>query len=307
MKVARRLVAAGGVGLAILVGVAISVDAARVGGPQRFRPYNVVVVVLDTSMSFQQPSREPGVVGKVLFAEALGAVQRYLGEASTRRERRREGEDLYFIVAADAASQLIWSGSRQALTGLTPEVLRDKLAVRKQFALCTDVGAALNAAAAIVSEHARASERVVLIFSDLITEPPVGSYSRCAKPTGAPPADIRWDLLSEASLGFYFVSKEFAYGRPDQQWMDELSRRGIAARFLDSAQTLTAGIDITPPPPARRRTTEKERAEGEALGGLLPALARLAITGFAGLLAIAVGVILLTWLRGRRRRPARVA
>jgi Mg-chelatase subunit ChlD len=76
----------------------------------RFRPHNVVVIVLDTSESFQRPSRERGVEGKVLFVEALGVVQRYLAEASKRRERRKEGEDQYFIVAADAASQLMWSG-----------------------------------------------------------------------------------------------------------------------------------------------------------------------------------------------------
>src|SRR5438309_2663509 len=67
----------GGVTIATLVSTGGAATEARgpdSGGVPRFRPYNVVVIILDTSESFQRPSREPGVLGKVLFVEALGVV-----------------------------------------------------------------------------------------------------------------------------------------------------------------------------------------------------------------------------------------
>lgn len=308
MTMTRRHFVAAGFACGLLAADGSVAHAQSLTGTRatRFRPYNVVVIVLDTSESFQRPSRERGVEGKVLFVEALGVAHRYLAEASKRRERRKEGEDQYYIVAADAASQLIWSGSRQALVGLTADALKDKLTVRKQFANCTDIAGALNAAASIVQEHVRASDKIVLTFSDLVSEPPLDSYSRCAKATGTPPADIRWEMLAEASLGFYFVSKEFAYGRPDKQWTDELARRGLNAKFLDAAQTLTATIDIAPPPPARRRMTDKERIDAEgsvgALAGNLWTVARFALAGLAGFVALVGGAVAVGRFRARSRQ-----
>jgi hypothetical protein len=113
-------------------------------------------------------------------------------------------------------------------------------------------------------------------------------------------------MLAEASLGFYFVSKEFTYGRPDKQWTDELARRGLNAKFLDAAQTLTATIDIAPPPPARRRMTDKERADAEGsvgvLAGNLWTVARFALAGLVGFVALVGGAVALGWLRARGRQ-----
>jgi len=307
-----RLVVALGLGTA-LAGAHLPADAGGVTGRRavRFRPYNVVVIVLDTSESFQRPAREPGIEGKVLSVEAFAVVERYLKAAAERRQRRPDGSDQYFLVAADAASQLIWSGSREALAGLTPEVLRSKLVARKQFAQCTDIEAALNTAAVILRDHERASEKVVLTFSDLIHEPPVGDYARCAKPSGAPPAGIRWDLLQEASLGFYFVSKEFKYGRPDEAWRKELERRAVRAKFLDAAQTLTADVDVVPPPPARRTPTADEVKEAKtSFDGLIARLGSLltyAAVGLGAILALAGGAIFVARRRGQRRQDGRNA
>jgi hypothetical protein len=309
MSRSRRLVLAAVLGLGVVAALAQDGRAETPPGPVRQRvarpaPYNVVVVILDTSESFQRPSRQPGVEGKVLLAEALKVLHRLLDEAARQKRRRTDGTDQYFLVAADAASQVIWSGIREELAHLTPEILATKLAVRKQFAGCTDLEAALNEAAAILGEHPGAAESYVLTFSDLLHEPPRGSYSRCALPSGEPPAGIRWEDLAEASLGFYFVSKDFPH-RPDQKWRAELARRGLAARFLDAAQTLTADVSLTPPAPARYRPTAAEaetaRTKLTHLKGWLSTAVWYGAACVAAAMATMIGGILL------RRRTARSA
>ncbi len=295
---------AGALGLALLLGLtAAGCAPGRLQG--RPAPYNAVVVVLDTSDSFRRPWRQPGLDGKIPVQEALGVVQRLFQEAAAERQRRTAGKDQYFLVAADGASQLIWSGTREQLSRLTPEALATALDVRRAYAACTDLEAALNEAAVIVHAHPDA-ERWVLVFSDLLHEPPRGSYAACVAPSGEPPAGIRWDELAGARLGFYFVSKAFPY-RPDRHWRAELERRGLRAIFLDAPQTLTAGVAVTPPPPARYRVTEGDvRAAQEQLAWLRTALWRVAWYGAAGgRLVLGAFIGGLAWRRrrlaGRRR------
>src|SRR5207244_1223590 len=140
----------------------------------------------------------------------------------------------YYIVAADAASQAIWSGTREQLAELTPDAVARKLVVRRQFANCTDIEAALNEAASILRQHADATEKFMLVFSDLLHEPPRQSWRDCAPATGEPPAGIDWDAFLDVRLGFYFVSKKFEY-RPDAKWRREIEKRGLPAEVLDDA------------------------------------------------------------------------
>lgn len=257
-------------------------------------PYNLVVIVLDTSVSFQVPSREPGVEGKVLSAEALGVVQQFFKEGANQKRRRTEAEDQYTLVAADAASQVIWSGTRKQLVELTPDVLATKLAVRKQFAQCTDLETALNAAAEVLRKHPEAAEKYVLTFSDLLHEPPVSSWRQCARPSGEPPAGIDWETLGQARLGFYFISKDFRY-RPDAKWPAELKRRGLTADFLDAAQTLTGRMDLSPPAPAVYKPSQEQvdeareritRAKGrfvQVVGYLLGTVGLVMVAMFGGI------------------------
>ncbi len=220
-------------------------------------PYNLVLIILDTSKSFQIPSRQPGVEGKVLAQEALRLVQDLVRQGAVQKRRRTEGQDRYVLIAADAASQVIWSGTQSQLLELTPEVLATKLAVRRQFAGCTDIKAALNEAARVMRQHPKAAEVYVLTFSDLLHEPPREGWSDCLPPSGEPPEGIEWDTLGRAHLGFYFVSKDFRY-RPDAKWRAALERQGLTADFLDAAQALTERPALTPPPPARYQPTPAE-------------------------------------------------
>ena len=230
-------------------------------------PFNVVVIVLDCSISFRVPSKAPGMKGKVLALEALHTVQQLFHDGAKQKRRRTDGRDLYYLIVADAASQLIWSGTRDQLALLTPDALAQKLAVRDQFTTCTDLEAALNEAAAILRKHPEASESYVLTFSDLLHEPPVKGWQKCAPKSGDPPRGIDWHTLSRAHLGFYFVSKDFPY-RPDAKWKAELERRGLQADFFDAVQALSAGIVLSPPQLAVYKPTKEQVlvAQGQAQG-----------------------------------------
>lgn len=255
-------------------------------------PYNLVIIIMDASGSFRVPSRAPGMKGKILAEEALHIVQQLFRDTANQKRRRTDGHDIYYIIAADAASQTIWTGTREQLAEITPQELARKLAIRAEFGNCTDLESALNEAGTVVRQHPQAADIYLLTFSDLLHEPPQNSYRKCKSPTGEPPRGIEWKALAHTRLGFYFVSKQFPY-RPDQKWKAELERQGLHAEFLDAAQALSAGVTLNPPPPAEYKATDaqiqdaRRRAEqlkSDASTGL-KAFGILSIVGIAGLFA----------------------
>jgi hypothetical protein len=262
-------------------------------------PFNLVIIVLDASRSFRIPSKAPGIKGKILADEALHIVQQLFRDTANQKRRRTDGHDVYYLVAADAASQTIWSGTREQLAEITPQELARKLAIREQFANCTDLEAALNAVATIIRQHPQAAEVYVLTFSDLLHEPPHNSYQKCQPPTGEPPRGIEWKAFTHAQLGFYFVSQEFRY-RPDLKWKAELQRQGLRAEFLDAAQALSAGVTLHPPAPAEYKPTDAQVQDARRRMKELEDKASGAFTYF-GILSIAAIVGLFVWV-GRKRQ-----
>lgn len=267
-------------------------------------PFNLVIVVVDASRSFRVPSKAPGIKGKVLADEALRIVQQLFRDTANQKRRRTDGHDLYYIVAADAASQIIWAGTREQLTELTPQELARKFAVREQFANCTDLEAAMNEVAAICRKHSEAAEVFLLTFSDLVHEPPQKNWRTCAPPTGEPPRAIDWKTLSRAHLGFYFVSKEFPY-RPDAKWKLELERRGLQADFFDAAQALSAGVTLNPPPPAVYKLTQAQVETARTQAASLTHTVVSALTWFTMLSAASIAALFVWVSRKRRSASAR--
>jgi hypothetical protein len=284
-----------------LAAAASGAQAAAERRPAYVAPYNAVVIVLDTSISFQIPSRAPGLEGKVLSAEALRLVQRYVQEGAEQRRRRSDGQDIYHIVAADAASQAIWSGTRELLSELTPDTVARKLVVRRQFANCTDIEAALNEAGRLLRRHADATEKFLLVFSDLLAEPPRKSWSDCAPPSGDPPAGIDWDAFRDARIGLYFVSKKFEH-RPDLKWRREIEKRGLRAELLDEAQSLTDRLVLSPPPAATYRPTRTQVETAARNLVTVKNLATQAAMWGGGLIGLAVMGLLAYVQYARRRR-----
>lgn len=270
-------------------------------------PYNLVVVVLDSSISFQIPVTGSDMKGRVPVNEAIQVVQRLFDASSAERRRRNVAEDRYVIVAVDAASQVIWRGDRKALVALNGDALTKMLQVRRQFAHCTDYASGMNAAARVIRENADATNFYVVTFGDLIHEPPTTSYRACAAPTGNPPATIDWDTLQYASLGFYFVSTDFKL-RPNQHWPELLESHDIYADFKDMAQTMTQALELPPPPRAVYRPTQEQVNEGEKrwerMKGFGLTAAKSALAGIGVVVALLFGFVV--WAR-RRAAAGQVA
>lgn len=286
-----------------IVGARVYADT-RVPATVDAPPFNLVIVVLDASRSLRVPSRAPGIKGKVLADEGLRMVQEFFRDSANQKRRRTDGHDLYYIVAADAASQVIWSGTREQLSELTPQELARKLTVREQFANCTDLEAAMNEVAAICQKHPEAAEVYVLTFSDLLHEPPQKSWRKCAQPSGEPPTGIDWKTLSRAHLGFYFVSKDFPH-RPDAKWKLELERRGLQADFFDAAQALSAGLTLSLPPPAVYKPTQAQVETARTRAASLTHTVVSTLTWFT-MLSVAGIAALFVWVsRTRRSASAR--
>lgn len=263
-------------------------------------PYNFVAIVMDFTVSFRLPSKAPGLKGRVFALDALQLVQQFLRDAAKQARRRTDGRDVYAIVALDAASQTIWIGSRDQLSELTADNLKEKLAARDAFKWCTDIEAAFGAVADLFRTYSNASEKYVLVFSDLINEPPQRAWNKCAPPSGDPPKGIDWNALITTRLGFYFATKDFPH-RPDVKWRADLERRGLHAEFLDAAQAVTAGVTLNPPPPAVYKPTQEEAAIARARVEGLSHTAIRAVTFLIGMLIMSI-TALFAWVIWTRRR-----
>ncbi len=266
-------------------------------------PYNVVCIILDCSFSMQMPSKEPGIEGRVLSEEALASIQHYVEREADQVRGRHHGEDQYYLVAADAASQIIWTGGREEFLELDREALASMLSIRRQFAKCTDLGMAFSEAAIALQNHPDATGRYLLVFSDLINEAPRNSYSDCHQMSGEPPEDLDWATLSDADLHFYFVSKDFRY-RPDVKWRSALARRGLSAEFRDVAQTLTQPLSLQPPGPATYKPSQQEIEQARVRFMALKTWTKRA--GFYGLVSVGLGFSgIAAYLAIARRRGRR--
>lgn len=263
-------------------------------------PYNLVAVVMDFTVSFRLPSKVPGLKGRVFAQEALQLVQQFLRDAAKQPRRRNEGRDVYAIVALDAASQTIWTGTRDQLSELTADNLKQRLAARDAFKWCTDVEAAFNEVVALFHKYSSASEKYLLVFSDLINEPPQRAWNKCASPSGEPPKGIDWSALKTGRLGFYFAAKDFPH-RPDVKWRLELDRRGLQAEFLDTAQALSAGVTLSPPSPAIYKPTQEEMAVARARVEGLSNTVISAVAFLIGLVVVSIAS-LFGWVIWTRRR-----
>lgn len=266
-------------------------------------PYNHVVVLLDASRSFWGPSREKGTANRVPGEEALRLLQEYSGVAAAAPTRRGEGMDHYTIIAVDAHPDVIWDGSRLQLAQLTPERLREMLAMRDEFALATDIGAAFEEAARAFRHQEAATNRILISFCDLINEKPTTSFRAATPPSGNPPSDIDWENFRDVTMGYYFASTDFRY-QPDRKWRDALEKNGFMMKpgtILSFSQVLTSGIKIEPPARANAKV------DTEKAGRIRENLTFYAVSGGKVLLTVlalfALGTFGLPWLaRAEKKR-----
>ncbi len=211
---------------------------------QKHKPFNRVVIIIDSSGTFRGHQ-----------FEAIEKVKGFLKEMAKRKERRYEGKDQIYIISLDAKPEVVWAGQRGQLMQLTEKRLSELFSNRERYAYCTDVATAFNLAAHKLNREPLPTAKWLFVFSDLIDEPVV-SGNKCKTPgkPSLPPEKIRWDILKDVAVMVFWA--------PDIQimaWEEALADKGLTIRFYDEAEA--SNVELLPPPKARKRMTEEERVE----------------------------------------------
>ena len=206
---------------------------------------NRVVVILDGSGSFKK--RQP---------EALERTVTLLEEiAKTRLHRWESGADEIAIIGLDALPEVIWKGNLKKLKAMDRKTWTERMKARSaDFSMCTDVGEAFRLAARQLEGNPRYVSKYLLVFSDLIDEPPTTSVCRCRKANGNPPAGFPWKALKDVSVSVFWMP-------PNQvlTWRRAIRAHGLEKTFTLYSDAESAKVAISPPPRPEVKVTEEDR------------------------------------------------
>jgi hypothetical protein len=246
-------------------------------------PFNRVVLALDASGSF-----------KGRQSDALNSAMTLLDEMSQRRKRRWEKADEIVVISLDAMPEVIWKGGVNQLKDSTPDQWVERFKARSDFQGCTDVMAAFRLAADQLEATPVPTERYLMVFSDLIHEPPQGASLACQKPKSPslPSEDFPWDRFRDVAvsvLGVPVIQK--------MAWSQAAKKAGLKYFQLYSSSE-SAQAKLQAPPEAKRKVSEAENAETVAKA---QAWAR---TGGVVLLYVFAGLCLIPAFRVLVRRFA---
>lgn len=254
----------------------------------REKPFNRVVIGIDASGSY-----------KGRQAEAVGKAKALLEDLSKRRVRRWEQADQVILVSLDAMPEVIWRGDSKALQQADESVWLSQFRGRSDYAKCTDVAAFFALAAELFAAEPLPTERYLVVFSDLVAEPPLKSPATCRRPvpTAELTQDIPWDALAEVSTTVFWVpvTQKLAWSRIVQE-------KGLNSKFRLYTESESTGKPLTAPNPAKRKISEEQRAETrQAAASVLWGFAILAVVLVALMTGALVAMAMLARRRGGRR------
>jgi hypothetical protein len=212
-------------------------------------PSNKVVLIVDGSGSY-----------KPRQAEAVRRAVALLDEMSQTRLHRWETEtDRISIISLDAMPELLWSGSLQELKAMESKGWTERFSARKDLSSCTDVARAFQLAVQHLDGDPRYVSKYLIIFSDLIHEPPTKSVRTCQKPVYGPPEDLPWEGLKDVSITVFWVPSDQKF-----IWRQTTEKLGLASNFALYTESESPAVKIAPPPRPVIKTTEEDRAKDRA-------------------------------------------
>lgn len=235
-----------------IVGIALAALLSVVGlvsshADAREKPFNRIVIGVDASGSY-----------KGRQAEALEKAKALLKDLSNRRVRRWEYADEVILVSLDAMPEVIWRGDTKALQQADETVWLSQFRGRSDYTKCTDVAAFFALAAELFAAAPLPTERYLVVFSDLLAEPPLNSPAQCQRPVPAAELAqaIPWEALAEVSTTVFWVpvTQKLAWSRIVQE-------RGLGAKFQLYTESESTGKPLTAPNPAKRKRSEAQQAE----------------------------------------------
>jgi len=248
-------------------------------------------VMIDRSRSFN--SRQQDAIDKSL---------KYLDEIASRKLGRWQGKaDKIVLISIDAIPAVLWEGTLQDFQKVPKEDWTQRFAARSDFEKCTDITTAFKLAGARFSAaDAASTSKFLVVFSDLISEPPLNSASTCAKAHPAPTEDFPWQSLSDLSLTVFWLPI-------NQQlvWQRAVNDRGLASHVALYSDSESGVKSLAAPPAAELKMSESERLrEKEKIASQIKTVLLIVFT-VAGLLVVAtLGMVFYARSRGARRRSA---
>jgi len=266
----------------LLFGTALSDAAVSKGAVNR------VVVVVDCSGSF-----------KARRMEAIQATTRLLESmAQTKLHRWETGSSEIILIALDAMPEVIWKGGLKELKKADRNEWTARFNARKDLTGCTDVKGALELAATALEGNPALVNKYLLVFSDLVHEPPTTSVKRCQKALYGPSPDLPWEAFQDVSVSVFWVPADIKL-----TWDRVVKEQGLQAFKLFSVSQSDAE-KISPPPKPVRVVCEAERAESRAaLVGIGTGMLKWAGYLLGGLVGLAILVSVGARLRQRFGRP----
>lgn len=209
-------------------------------------PSNRIVIVIDGSGSYK--SRQ---------GEAVNRAVTLLDEIARTKLQRWESEtDVITIISLDAMPDILWQGNLQELKATDTKEWTKRFLARSDYSACTDVGAAFNLAVPHLAGDPRYVSKFLLVFSDLVDEPPTKSVRKCRTANPAPPSNFPWESLKDVSVSVFWAP-------PDQKllWRQAAEQHGVSSTFALYTTSESSNVAIAPPPRPVVKVTEADRRQ----------------------------------------------
>lgn len=128
------------------------------------------------------------------------------------------------------------------------------------YSKCTDVAGAFRLAGEeFASAKPAPSNRYLLVYSDLIAEPPTSSVSTCAKPSNGPTADFPWETLQGVSVTALWLPADQAF-----KWKKAFEEHGLKGQLTVFSSSESPAVTVKPPEAATVTISDEERAKETA-------------------------------------------
>ncbi len=210
-------------------------------------PSNSIAILIDRSMSFHARQQE-----------AVAKSIKLLDEIANKRREGWQGKnDRIALVSLDAMPTVIWEGSLQDLKSLSSEEWTNRFAARSDFDKCTDISGAFTVASDwLARANVEGASRYIIAFTDMLSEPPLGSVSHCARPHPAPGEDFPWASLQTVSTSIFWLP-------PNQKliWERAAHEKGLSDHFVLYSDSESGAVTLAAPPEAKRTMSEDQRAQ----------------------------------------------
>ena len=223
--------------------VAVLGTVGCVGVSEVPEPTSRVVLVIDVSGSYRNAQ-----------AKALQQATQLLETMAETKQHRWQKESVIALVSLDALPEVVWRGGLRDLKANGVAPLVELFRARADLDGCTDVETGFRVALRELGEESRAVSKYLIVFSDLVHEPPEQAINRCSAPQRKPTATFPFEQLRDVSVSVFWVPPATKL-----VWSRALVDREMTFALYTASES--RGRLVPPPPPPTLEFNDTQRAE----------------------------------------------